>query len=57
MFTVNAAYSAFEENEKGTLEAGKIADMVVLSADPFSIPAEKLRDIKVDKTFVAGREY
>ncbi|MBU0713844.1 MAG: amidohydrolase [Verrucomicrobia bacterium] len=57
MFTVNAAYSAFEENEKGTLEVGKIADMVVLSADPFSIPVEKLREIKVEKTFVAGREF
>lgn len=54
MFTVNAAYSAFEENEKGTIEAGKLADLVVLSDDPFKIPPQELNKIKVEKVFVEG---
>lgn len=54
MFTVNAAYSAFEENEKGTIEAGKFADLVVLSDDPFKIPPGKLNKIAVEKVFING---
>ena len=57
MFTVNAAYSAFEENEKGTLEVGKLADLVVLSDDPFKVPPKELNKIKVEKVFVEGLSH
>ncbi|MFB0501442.1 MAG: amidohydrolase [Candidatus Bathyarchaeia archaeon] len=55
LYTVNAAYANFEENLKGTIEEGKLADMVVLSDDPFKIKPEKIRDIKVLMTVVGGQ--
>jgi len=55
LYTVNAAYASFEENLKGTIEEGKLADMVVLSDDPFKIKPEKIRDIKVLMTVVGGQ--
>ncbi len=54
-YTVNPAYANFEENLKGTIEEGKLADMVVLSDDPFKIKAENIRDIKVLMTVVGGK--
>ena len=56
MFTATAAWSAFEEKEKGTIEPGKLADLVVLSADPFTVDAEQLAGIKISKVFVGGAE-
>jgi predicted amidohydrolase YtcJ len=41
--------------ETGTIEAGKSADLVVLDADPYSIPPERLSDLRVDLTFFEGR--
>lgn len=52
--TINGAYSAFEDNIKGTITEGKLADFVVLSHDPFEIPTESLRDIIVEKTIIGG---
>jgi predicted amidohydrolase YtcJ len=54
-YTINAAYAGYEENIKGTLEIGKVADMVVLSEDPTSVNAEDLDKIEVLKTIVAGK--
>lgn len=52
--TSNAAYQYFEENEKGTLSPGKLADLVVLSANPLTTPRERLLDIEVMETFKDG---
>jgi len=52
--TVTAAYSAYQEDCKGTLEAGKLADMVVLSDDIFSIPPEKIKDLSAELTVRGG---
>jgi predicted amidohydrolase YtcJ len=54
-YTVTAAYASFEEDEKGTLSAGRLADFVILERDLFSIPVEELRDVKVDVTVVGGK--
>jgi predicted amidohydrolase YtcJ len=54
-YTVTAAYASFEENDKGVLSAGRLADFVILERDLFSIPAEELRDVKVDVTVVGGK--
>jgi predicted amidohydrolase YtcJ len=54
MHTTTAAYAGFEEHEKGTLEIGKLADIAVLAEDPFQIQAERIKDIKVEMTFVGG---
>ncbi len=54
MYTTNAAYASFEEESKGSISEGKLADMVVLSADPLRSPPEKLKDIRVEMTIIGG---
>jgi predicted amidohydrolase YtcJ len=54
-YTSSAAWAAFEEKEKGSLEPGKLADFVILSADPLSVPPEALEKIAVETTVVGGR--
>ena len=51
--TIDAAWQAFLEKDRGSLEAGKFADMIVLSGDPLA-SADALRAIKVEKTIVGG---
>ena len=53
-YTINGAYSSFEENIKGTLETGKLADMVVLDKDIFSIESTKIKNINILMTIVDG---
>jgi predicted amidohydrolase YtcJ len=55
MYTRSGAFLTREEKLKGTLEAGKLADMIVLPEDPLSISPEKLLGLKVDMTIVGGR--
>ena len=54
LHTTHAAFAGFEEAVKGTLEAGKLADMAVLAEDPFEVPGERIKDIKVEMTVVGG---
>jgi predicted amidohydrolase YtcJ len=54
-YTINAAYAAFEEDLKGTLSPGKLADVVVLSQDILTVPEDKLRDTRVRTTIVGGK--
>jgi predicted amidohydrolase YtcJ len=54
-FTTWAAYAAFEENVKGSLERGKLADFIVLSDDIFEIPIGRIPALKVDRTIVGGK--
>ncbi len=55
-YTVNNAYAGFQENILGQLKAGFLADFVVLSDNLFTIAPEKIRDIKVLRTVVNGKE-
>ncbi len=55
-FTRDAAYASFEETVKGTLEAGKAADLVVLSDDIFAIPPEQILKARVVLTVMAGND-
>jgi predicted amidohydrolase YtcJ len=55
MFTTTAAWSAFEENEKGTIDPGKLADLVVLEADPFAVDSKKIAGIGIAQVFVSGK--
>ena len=52
--TADAAWQNFEENQKGTLETGKLADMVVLSDDPLRIDPMAIKDIRVMQTIKEG---
>jgi hypothetical protein len=55
MFTTWAAYGGFEETIKGTIEPGKLADLVVVSSDPLTAPPESLADIRADLVVLDGR--
>ncbi len=52
--TINAAYQYFEEDKKGTLEKGKLADMVILNQNPLKVDPMAIKDIKVMETFKEG---
>jgi predicted amidohydrolase YtcJ len=54
-YTMGSAYAEFQENEKGSITPGKLADMVLLSDDIFTIDPVKIRDVKVTTTFVGGK--
>ena len=55
MFTYNGAYASFEEELKGSLEVGKVADIVILSEDFTRCSDDRIKDIKVDMTMVDGK--
>jgi len=55
LFTINNAYLTFEENVKGSLEPGKLADLVVLSDDIMTCPVDKILDLTVLMTMVNGK--
>lgn len=54
-YTLNNAYAAFEENEKGSITPGKLADIVVLSRDIMTIPEEEIPGTQVVYTILGGR--
>ncbi len=54
LYTINAAYQSFDEDKLGSIEVGKLADMVVLGEDILTVPAETIIDIPVDMTIVGG---
>jgi predicted amidohydrolase YtcJ len=55
LYTINGAYASFEEDLKGSLEPGKLADVVVLGADPREVDPMTIKDIPVERTIVGGR--
>lgn len=52
--TIWAAYSNFEEDEKGSIEVGKFADFVIYSKDMMTVPLEEIPSIRAEQTFVNG---
>jgi hypothetical protein len=58
LLTLNGAYGTFEEDRKGSLQAGKLADLVILSDDPLTAPIESVPEIQVLMTMIGGKvEY
>ena len=54
-YTLGSAFAEFQEKEKGSITAGKLADMVILSDDIFAIKSEAIRNVKVETTIVGGK--
>ena len=54
-YTKGSAYAAFEEEIKGSIEIGKLADMVVLTKNPFKISPKNIRDIRIFMTIIDGK--
>ena len=57
MCTYNGYYTTFDEKERGSLEKDKVADMVILSENPYEMPSERLKELKVEKLILSGEDY
>ena len=54
MHTRDAAWSAFDEDERGSIAPGKRADFVLLSNDPTAVPPDEIADLDVEMTVIGG---
>ncbi len=54
-YTLEGAYASFEEDIKGSLERGKLADIVVLEEDPYQVDEDRIKDIRIHMTIVNGK--
>ena len=54
LYTINNAHITFSESEKGSLEPGKLADLIVLDRDILTCPVDEVKDIQVDRTYLGG---
>ena len=52
--TIWAAYSNFEEEEKGSIEVGKFADFVILDTDIMTIPENEIPSVRAEHVFISG---
>jgi predicted amidohydrolase YtcJ len=57
MFTAEVAWTGFDDRQRGTLEKGKLADMVVLNRNPLEMKPENLTDLKVEQLYLSGKPY
>jgi len=56
VWTLDGAYATFEENLKGSIAAGKLADFVVLQKDPRAVPPDTIKDIVLEATYLGGQK-
>ena len=55
LYTINGAYHTFEEDIKGSIEPGKLADMIIIDRDILECPVDDIRDTRVLRTFLGGK--
>lgn len=53
--TIHAAYQYFEEDRKGSIEVGKLADLIILDKNPLTVDPKTIKDIKVLETIKEGK--
>jgi predicted amidohydrolase YtcJ len=56
VWTLNGAYATFEENIKGSIVSGKLADFVILEKDPRKVPPDTIQDIVIEATYFGGQK-
>jgi hypothetical protein len=54
-YTINGAYASLQENVKGTIKEGKLADLVILDKNPLSVPKDEILNIRVEETIIRGK--
>jgi predicted amidohydrolase YtcJ len=57
MFTTAAAYSVFEENDRGALKPGMKAEFIVLERNPYQVAPQDISKITIEKVFAKGKLY
>ncbi len=57
MFTSEAAWMTFDEKERGSLEPGKISDLVILNMNPLDLEPKNLKGLKCEQLFLSGKPY
>jgi len=55
MYTINSAYLSFEEEVKGSIESGKLADLIVVDRDILACPEDEIKETKVLWTLLGGK--
>ena len=55
IYTINGAYASFEENAKGSIEVGKLADFTILDRDILTVPEGDILATKVVHTIIGGK--
>jgi predicted amidohydrolase YtcJ len=55
MYTINAAWALHQDRETGSIEAGKLADLIVLDRNLFELPASRIHEVQVERTLLEGR--
>ena len=55
LFTINADYALFEEKTRGSIEPGKLADLIIIPDNPLTMQVEKIKDIKPEMVIRGGR--
>jgi predicted amidohydrolase YtcJ len=55
LYTINAAWAHHQERETGSIEAGKLADLIVLDRNLFEVPVSRIHEVKVERTLLEGR--
>lgn len=55
IWTLGGAYASFEDDIKGSIETGKLADFIILSDDPTKVSPDTIKDVRVEKTIIGGK--
>ncbi len=55
IWTLGGAYVSFEDDIKGSIETGKLADFIILSDDPTKVAPDAIKDVRVEKTVIGGK--